>query len=163
MTQSSARFSFRLSALPVAVMCLAPVLAQAQIGPVGPIGPVGATGTDAPGGGRERAAPATPAAPAAASTRAAPVQPVQPVKPVTGQRNRIEVTGNTATHTGCGPGGASVNSIQVDRQSLEGQTVIVQGRNSSDVDVRPCPAAGHGSEAAPAVSPGTQVNSIRVR
>lgn len=157
MTQSSARFSFRLSALPVAVMCLAPVLAQAQIGPVGPIGPVGATGTDAPGSGRERAAPATPAAPAAASTRAAPV------KPVTGQGNRIEVTGNTATHTGCGPGGASVNSIQVDRQSLEGQTVIVQGRNSSDVDVRPCPAAGHGSEAAPAVSPGTQVNSIRVR
>ena len=157
MTQSSARFSFRLSVVPVAVMWLAPVLAQAQIGPVGPIGPVGATGTNAQGGSRERAAPATPPAAAAPSTGAAPV------RPVTGQGNRIEVTGNTATHTGCGPGGASVNSIQVDRQSLEGQTVIVQGRNSSDVDVRPCPAAGNGSEAAPAAGAGKQVNSIRVR
>ena len=162
MTPSRARSILGPLAGPMLALCLAPALALAQVGPVGPIGPVGPTGTGAQGAGTGRTSPSAGAAPAAS---AKPVAPSTTTATHT-EGNRLEVTGNTATRTGCGPDGApvaSVNSIQVDRESLQGRTVIVQGRNSSDVDVRPCPQAGPGGESAPAVAPGTQVNSIRVR
>ncbi|WP_311223587.1 hypothetical protein [Acidovorax sp. WCS2018Cala2-18] len=134
-------------------VCALHSTAQAQIGPSGPIGPVGSTGTT---GQSERAAkPSQPAA-------SAPVPGRQTPREVNG--NRLEVTGNTATQVGCGPANTAVNSIDVNAQRLEGRTVIVQGRNSSDVNVQPCPTnEGKTNKAAPARPHDTQVNSIRVR
>jgi hypothetical protein len=73
------------------------------------------------------------------------------------------VTGNTATGVRCsGDGAASVNSVDVSGARLDGRTVIVQGRNASDVDsTRDCPNPA-GSSADRPVAPG-QTNSIRIR
>lgn len=60
--------------------------------------------------------------------------------------NRIEVTGNTARNISvqCAEGpdagarrgnAANVNSVNVDGRALRGQTVVVTGRNSRDVNV----------------------------
>lgn len=122
---------------------------MAQIGPSGPIGP------DLP---NAQPAPARRASPS--------VVPPAPPAPGGAQRtgNRVEVTGNTATRVGCARGASgsvSVNSVDIDRRRMEGETVIVQGRNSSDVRTQDCPAG--------AAQPGgplprdAQVNSIRVR
>ncbi|AVP57196.1 hypothetical protein [Pulveribacter suum] len=119
----------------LAAACLAsPALADAP-GPRGPIGPQGHIG---PPGGK----PVAPA-PAAAASRQA-------------RGNHIEASGNQASGVVCGPGGANVNSVDVQGARLDGRTVIVQGRNTHGVDTRDCPAPVDGH--APA-----QVNSIRVR
>lgn len=107
-------------------------------GPVGPVGPVGPIGAE---GGRAGAVP-RPARPAASAERAG---------------NRIEVTGNTASGTACGPEGASVNHVDVRRAQLEGHTVIVQGRNVNGIDTRDCAGTGNGAKGR------SEVNSIRIR
>lgn len=136
--------------LRLVAVCALHAGAQAQIGPSGPIGPAGSVGSSATTGQGERAAGAR-------------VQAPQPARD--GQGNRLEVTGNTATGAGCGQAGTSVNSIDVNAQRLEGRTVIVQGRNSSDVHFQPCPSTSSGTDNVnkPARPHDTQVNSIRVR
>ena len=117
---------------------------MAQIGPSGPIGP------DLPGGSRPQARQPSPSV-------TPPAGPAVPER--TG--NRVEVTGNTATRVDCARGGsASVNSVNIDRKRMEGETVIVQGRNSSDVRSQDCAAAADAQGQRPA---GAQVNSVRVR
>ena len=79
--------------------------------------------------------------------------------------NRIEVTGNTAQSISvpCGKGGkeptgdrgASVNSVNVERQALQGKTVIVAGRNSRNVQVDADCHSGNGASA--------NVNSVNIR
>ena len=123
--------------------------------PVGPVGPVGAAGRLEPSA-PARANAVGPALRAADST---------PPSARTGSSavrgNRIEVTGNKASGVRCGDqGSASVNSVDVRGARLEGQTVIVQGRNARDVHGSDCPARAdeprHGGSAG-------QTNSIRVR
>ncbi|MBD9392015.1 hypothetical protein IB243_06750 [Acidovorax sp. ACV01] len=122
------------------------------VGPVGPIGPVGVEPVEAPRKSRANPVP-RPAAPAQPSGSAASGAPIG---------NRIEVSGNTASGTRCAADGtASVNSVDVSGARLDGRTVIVQGRNASDVRTSDCPARaeqlpqGHGATG--------QTNSIRVR
>lgn len=110
-----------------------------QLGPKGPIGPPGS-----------RTAPA--AEPARADAQRTPPG-------TNGQGNRIEVTGNTATNVRCAEGGsASVNSVNVNGESLKGRTVIVQGRNARDVHVD-CAKDG----ADPNGKPSTSVNGVNIR
>ncbi len=129
-------------------------IAAGPVGPVGPVGPLGpsrsASAVESPGADLHR----TPRPPMGASAGAA-----------TSTGNHIEVTGNTAAGTHCAQNGtASVNSIDVSRARLNGQTVIVQGRNTQSVDTRDCPphtdgvAGGHKTPEPPA-----QDNSIRIR
>lgn len=132
--------------------------AAEPIGPVGPIGPTGITAAPA------RTEP--PAAPRAGRAGPAPQRPATPAAPRTGDArvgNRIEVTGNTATGVRCsGDGAASVNSVDVSGARLEGRTVIVQGRNASDVDsARDCPQRP-GPPAQSIAAPG-QTNGVRIR
>lgn len=125
----------------LAAACLGgPALAQGQ-GPQGPIGPQGRIGPP----GSTAVAPAPAAAP-----------PRQP------PGNHIEASGNKANGVICGPGGASVNSVDVQGARLEGRTVIVQGRNTRDVDTRDCPAPAQGDAPSPKQAP-AQINSIRIR
>lgn len=91
-----------------------------------------------------------------------------PAGAATSTGSHIEVTGNTAVGTRCAQNGtASVNSIDVSRARLDGQTVVVQGRNIQGADTRDCPAhtdgaaAGHKAPEVPEVP--AQVNSIRIR
>ena len=139
--------------------CVAPADAEA----VGPVGAVGAAGTPGPTGpiGADAGRVQGSQPPRLASTRAA--EPAARAAPGSGSSrtgNRIEVTGNTASGTvGCSPdGAASVNSVDVRGARLEGETVIVQGRNSNDVKTpRDCPGAR-------TQAPGNgQTNSIRIR
>ena len=125
------------------------------VGPVGPVGPVGAAGRPEPSA-PARANAVGPALRAADST---------PPSARTGSSavrgNRIEVTGNKASGVRCGDqGSASVNSVDVRGARLEGQTVIVQGRNARDVHGIDCPA--HVDEPRHGGSAG-QTNSIRIR
>lgn len=134
--------------------------AAEPIGPVGPIGPTGITAPPAPA----RTEP--PAAPRAGRAGPAPQRPATPAAPQTDEArvgNRIEVTGNTATGVRCSSdGAASVNSVDVSGARLEGRTVIVQGRNASDVDsARDCPQRP-GPPAQGRAAPG-QTNSVRIR
>lgn len=122
---------------------LAPV--AYAVGPTGQLGPKGPIG-----------APGSRTAPAAESARAE----AQQTPPGTnGQGNRIEVTGNTATNVRCPEGGsASVNSVNVNGESLKGRTVIVQGRNAKDVHVD-CA----NDSANPDGKPSTSVNGVNIR
>lgn len=122
-----------------------PALAADGPGPRGPVGPKGRVGP--PGSKVVPAASAAAVAPSAAATRPP-------------QGNRIEASGNQATGIGCSAGGASVNSVDVRGARLQGRTVIVQGRNTHDVDTRDCPppTAAPAAGTAPA-----QVNSIHIR
>jgi len=132
-----------------ALLLAAQVPAGEGIGPQGPLGPSGHVG---PAG--TKAAPATasaPVRPAPSATRATPARPVR-------EGNHIEASGNQARGVRCGQGGASVNSVDVQGAQLNGRTVIVQGRNASDVDTRDCPPPPAGTAA-----PATQINSIRIR
>lgn len=126
-----------------ALLALAPV--AHAIGPTGPIGPQGPIG--APGGkGTPSSEPVR-----AAAQRTPPG--------TTGQGNRIEVTGNTASSVRCPEGSsASVNSVHVNGENLKGRTVIVQGRNAQDVHVD-CAQDG----AAPNGKPSSSVNSVNIR
>lgn len=143
----------------LALWCVAPADAEA----VGPVGAVGAAGTPGPTGpigadaGRMQRSQPQALAPAPAA------EPAARAAPGSGSSrtgNRIEVTGNTASgNVGCNSDGtASVNSVDVRGARLEGETVIVQGRNTNDVKTpRDCPGArpqGPGSG---------QTNSIRIR
>lgn len=124
--------------------------AAGTIGPVGPIGPVGTVGatsahrSDAPRPQQSGTVPgaATAAPPVAASAG-----------------NHIEVSGNTAAGLRCADGAsASVNSVDVASASLQGRTVIVQGRNASGAHPSDCVSAP-----AQRKSPAGQANSIRIR
>jgi len=138
-------------------LLLASAAAQAAgpIGPVGPVGPTGAIGPVGPAGGAAADTP-HPSRPNAQPPR---VEPAQPRARAAGAGNRIEVSGNTATGTGCAAdGGASVNSVDIAGARLEGRTVIVQGHNANDVRTRDCsPHAPPGQGAA------GQTNSVRIR
>lgn len=76
--------------------------------------------------------------------------------------NHIEVSGNSASRVGtpCSAGTApgavaNVNSVNIDGRSLQGRSVIVNGRNTRDVQVRgDCDAAQGGA---------ASVNSINIR
>ncbi|WP_371436639.1 hypothetical protein [Polaromonas sp.] len=83
-----------------------------------------------------------------------------------GGNNHIEVTGNSAKNVEakCAPGvgrrttteaPASVNSVDVDRRSLQGKTVIVTGRNTHDVRVE--------GDCQNGVRPNANVNSVNIR
>ncbi|AMM24590.1 hypothetical protein AX767_09695 [Variovorax sp. PAMC 28711] len=83
-----------------------------------------------------------------------------------GGTNHIEVTGNSAKNVEvtCAPGlnrrtpnepPASVNSVNVDRRSLQGKTVIVTGRNTQDVRVE--------GDCQNGVRPNANVNSVNIR
>ena len=107
--------------------------AAGTIGPVGPIGPVGTVGptglhrSDAPRPQRTGSVPG--------SAAAAPPVAASP-------GNHIEVSGNTAAGTRCADGSsASVNSVDVAGASLQGRTVIVQGRNVNNTHPSDCVAA----------------------
>lgn len=138
-------------------LLLATAAAQAA-GPIGPVGPVGPTGAIGPVGPAEGAAADTPrhSRPNVQPPRAVPAQPPASAA---GAGNRIEVSGNTASGTGCAAdGGASVNSVDISGARLEGRTVIVQGRNANDVRTRDCSPdgpPGHGAAG--------QTNSVRIR
>lgn len=153
-----------------AVLCLALLgsgLAQAAE-PIGPTGPLGPTGPIGPAGAAAPVAPSRtepPTPPRTTQWGPAP-RPAPPTPPRAGDApsgNRIEVTGNTATGVRCsGEGAASVNSVDVSGARMEGRTVIVQGRNASDVhSTRDCPER-LGAPAQGTVAPG-QTNSIRIR
>lgn len=149
------------------LMCVASGTAVAA-GPTGPIGPTGATGPTGPVAPTRAESPATSRPqPTSPSPLPAPVAtPAPPVQSRSGDApagNRIEVTGNTATGVRCsGDGAASVNSVDVSGARMDGRTVIVQGRNTSDVNsTRDCPPRNSASTPTPA-APG-QTNSIRIR
>ena len=84
-----------------------------------------------------------------------------------GGQNRIEVTGNTAQNiqVDCADGtraagsnhrgAANVNSVNVDKNSLQGRTTIITGRNSRDVRAEADCKSGR-----PAVG---NVNSVNIR
>lgn len=140
-------------------------IAAGPVGPVGPVGPLGpsrsASAVESPGADLHR----TPRPPLGAPSAAPGAYHGAPAGAATSTGNHIEVTGNTAAGTHCSQNGtASVNSIDVSRARLNGQTVIVQGRNTQSVDTRDCPphtdgvAGGHKTPEPPA-----QVNSIRIR
>lgn len=136
------RWTFRFVALIALSMASAGAGAAGTVGPVGAIGPVGlGASADAP---RPNAAP-------------------RPAQPASGAQagNRIEVSGNTASGVRCAAGGgstASVNSVDVAGARLEGRTVIVQGRNTSDVRAGDCP-----QQAPQPAGAAGQTNSIRIR
>ncbi|MGE8318626.1 MAG: hypothetical protein ACN6O3_07730 [Comamonas sp.] len=123
--------------------CLA--LAQAASA-AGPQAPGGADG----GSGLGIARPARPDL---------PQRPARPAAGGEGSGNRIEVSGNTASGVRCSQDGSvSVNSVDVNGASLQGRTVIVQGRNVNNVSTADCaaqPAAG--------AAPSGQVNGVRIR
>ena len=140
----------RMAVGAAALLLAAQVPAGEGIGPQGPLGPSGHLG---PAGTKAAPAPASAPAvrPAPSAARAAPARPAR-------EGNHIEASGNQVRGVRCGQGGASVNSVDVQGAQLNGRTVIVQGRNASDVDTRDCrpPPAG-------AATPATQINSIRIR
>lgn len=142
-------------------------------GPTGPVGPVGPVGTIGPTGPANAAgvAPVSPPPTLRVDPVARPAAPVRPASsadgttrssPARGTGNHIEVTGNTATGIRCGQdGSASVNSVDVSGARLDGRTVIVQGRNASDVRTRDC--AQPTQPQAPGQGGTGQTNGIRIR
>lgn len=82
--------------------------------------------------------------------------------------NRVEVTGNRAVQQDAPPcvitpsgarGPVNVNSVTLDGSRLEGRTVVVAGRNSSNVDATRC----NESDGRPQTGSGANVNSINIR
>lgn len=143
------------------------VFAMGPTGTVGPIGPAGPTGpsgltrhVDPHGPDQARGSGAHVSPPPNAAASAAPR--LHDAGRAAAEGNRIEVTGNTASGTRCGPDGtASVNSVDVSGAKLQGRTVIVQGHNTVNTVARDCPkskdTSGRGTHGP------SQVNSIRIR
>lgn len=73
--------------------------------------------------------------------------------------NRIELSGNSAgtVQGGCTNGGTHVNSVNIQGQSLQGRTIIVQGRNAGDVRADADCAKGRRP------APVNNVNSVNIR
>lgn len=77
--------------------------------------------------------------------------------------NRIEVTGNRASgiQVHCdAPAQVNVNSVTIDGRALQGETVVVTGRNTQDVRV-----TGDCEPASEAAQPrgNVQINSVNIR
>ncbi|RZJ62636.1 MAG: hypothetical protein EON49_01590 [Acidovorax sp.] len=134
------------------------------MGTIGPTGPANAAGV----------APVSPPPTPRVDPVARPAAPVRPTSSASGAAgktrtspardtgNHIEVTGNTATGTRCAQdGSASVNSVDVSGARLDGRTVIVQGRNTSDVRTRDCSQTTQPQ--APGQGGAGQTNGIRIR
>ena len=148
-----------IRAVAASLLCAPMAWAAPPIGPQGSIGPssalsAGAAVSPAGGAGAGAGARAGAGAGAGAGARAG-----------AGAGNHIEISGNSASSVGCAEGGAvSVNSVDVDSASLKGRTVIVQGRNVTDVRSEDC-AKPQGSESSSQGAPQApvQINSVRIR
>lgn len=69
--------------------------------------------------------------------------------------NRIEVSNNTVSDSGCDGQGVAVNSVNIDGARLQGRTVVIAGKSAKNIDTRDCPARqGQGR---------ATVNSINIR
>lgn len=125
--------------------------ASHAVGPTGPTGPTGPVGLNR-----------------GATTGSASSTTTTVIDNPGGGTNRIEITGNTARNitVHCGDatsgraGAGSVNSVHVDGKALQGRTVIVQGRNTQDIDAR----VDCGANANAGASRGAaNVNSVNIR